>query len=396
MIFIDDDILNLVDEINIDEFIKEASVALEDEALLRDFIKEKAKIAIERFLDYIPKMSIPVEKRDLPDGWTITCRASDGGHLTLNDLVIKTVVAAAACDLHAHSLYPFCSTVMGGDTIFFPMLTEDSELGPAAVTISSPVRPKPVHVDVEEKSVLDDIREIIVNAQRFGCWQVGVGGVNHLPAGLHTTSPLHGLPVSSVLSCAIDLWRNLEIDDDELLEIAIRDVSYQIQLQKQREDEEDDPTTKEVKEEGALESSLEYTKWPIEAGLDFHDTKEPRRPRFNPRVDPTVLFLEVKKLTFNLENFLFRIEKHESKRTIFDPVFEGSGSLLVRNVSVRLRVECLKDYVFRDGRDVAVPILQLCELDVSMEKVQLRVQDTGADWLLNKIVDGFGDKFTEI
>ncbi|KAL3920971.1 MAG: hypothetical protein SGARI_006803, partial [Bacillariaceae sp.] len=28
--------------------------------------------------------------------------------------------------------------------------------------------------------------------------------------------------------------------------------------------------------------------------------------------------------------------------------------------------------------------------------VQLRVQDTGADWLLNKIVDGFGDKFTEI
>ena len=86
---IDDDILNLVDEINIDEFIKEASVALEDDALLRDFIKEKATIAIERFLDYIPKMSIPVEKRDLPDGWTITCRASDGGHLTLKDLVIK-------------------------------------------------------------------------------------------------------------------------------------------------------------------------------------------------------------------------------------------------------------------------------------------------------------------
>ena len=87
--------MNLVDEINIDDFIKEASVALEDDALLRDFVKEKATIAIERFLDYIPKMSIPVEKRDLPDGWTITCRASDGGHLKLNDLVIKVSATGA-------------------------------------------------------------------------------------------------------------------------------------------------------------------------------------------------------------------------------------------------------------------------------------------------------------
>lgn len=78
-----------MDELNIDEFVKEASVALEDDNLLRQFIKEKATIAIERFLDYIPKLSIPVEKRDLPEGWTITCRASDGGHLKLKDLVIK-------------------------------------------------------------------------------------------------------------------------------------------------------------------------------------------------------------------------------------------------------------------------------------------------------------------
>ncbi|KAL3902589.1 MAG: hypothetical protein SGILL_010773, partial [Bacillariaceae sp.] len=86
---IDVDILNLVDELNIDEFIKEASVALEDEGLLREFVQKKASIAIERFLDYIPTMSIPVEKRNLPDEWTITCRTSDGGHLTLKDLVIK-------------------------------------------------------------------------------------------------------------------------------------------------------------------------------------------------------------------------------------------------------------------------------------------------------------------
>lgn len=39
--------------------------------------------------DYLPKMSIPVEKRDLADGWVLTCRGADGGDLTLTDLSIK-------------------------------------------------------------------------------------------------------------------------------------------------------------------------------------------------------------------------------------------------------------------------------------------------------------------
>jgi hypothetical protein len=34
-------------------------------------------------------MSIPVEKRDLADGWVLTCRGADGGDLTLTDLTIK-------------------------------------------------------------------------------------------------------------------------------------------------------------------------------------------------------------------------------------------------------------------------------------------------------------------
>lgn len=86
---IDIDILNLVDDINVDQFVKEASLALEDEDMLRDFIKEKATTAVERFLDYLPKMSIPVEKRDLGEGWTLTCRGAGGGDLTLTELVIK-------------------------------------------------------------------------------------------------------------------------------------------------------------------------------------------------------------------------------------------------------------------------------------------------------------------
>ena len=47
--------------------------------------------------------------------------------------------------------------------------------------------------------------------------------IDFFPVGLH---------LSEVLNCAIELWRNIEIDDHEVMEIAIRDVSYQIQLQK--------------------------------------------------------------------------------------------------------------------------------------------------------------------
>lgn len=34
-------------------------------------------------------MAIPVEKRDLTDGWVLTCRGADGSDLTLTDLSIK-------------------------------------------------------------------------------------------------------------------------------------------------------------------------------------------------------------------------------------------------------------------------------------------------------------------
>ena len=34
-------------------------------------------------------MSIPVEKRDLANGWTLTCRGAGGGDLTLTELIIK-------------------------------------------------------------------------------------------------------------------------------------------------------------------------------------------------------------------------------------------------------------------------------------------------------------------
>lgn len=66
------------------------------------------------------------------------------------------------------------------------------------------------------------------------------------------------------------------------------------------------------------------------------------RPRFNPRLDPTVLFLEMKNLTLNLDNFTFRIEKSK-KRTILDPIFDGRCMVSLQNINIRIRVECAKE-----------------------------------------------------
>ena len=288
---------------------------------------------------------------------------------------------------------------MGGDTIYFPMLGGDEDVdvdcrsSTSSVVATSPIAKKETnHAHKIESSVLDHVREMILNAQRYGCWKVGVGGVKHPPTDKYVATVLHGLPVSSTLNCAIELWRNLEIDDDELLEIAIRDVSYQIQL---HEDADSDTGGKETKEDFSISDTPGS---PLSDAISrLSKSSDSLRQRFNPRVDPTVLFLEIKNLTFYLDNFLFRIEKREDQRTIFDPIFDGSGSLLVGNVSIKLRVDCLKEHSKATrGQGHAVPALHMRELDVKLEKVSLKVKDTGADWLLNKVVEGFEPNITQI
>lgn len=210
--------------------------------------------------------------------------------------------------------------------------------------------------------------------------------------------------MSQVLNCAIDLWRNLEIDDDELLEIAIRDISYHIELAEKREktnmngrDSHDSPdATVDL-----LASASFGSQGPGEQLASSSSSLGDRR-RFNPRVDPTVLFLEIKRLTLNLDNFFFRIEKGERK-TIFDPVFEGRGMLSLQNITIRLRVECAKERVKKSanpglGVDISTPILQLRDFEVKLQKLQMMVKDTGfgSDWVLNKAVEMFEDKLTEV
>jgi hypothetical protein len=383
---IDNDILNLMDEVDFDEFLREASDAMDDPDKLTHFIREKATIAVQRFLDWLPRISIPVEKRDLMEGWVLTCRGEDGGDLTLSDVSVKK--ENLVCQ------------IMGGDALFFPMFTDDSDEDNMS---DEDIADSPRHgfsTTVIEESALDHIREMLLQAQRYGCWKSGVGGVGQPPSDRYVASVLQGLPVSTVLNCAIELWRNLDIDDDELLEIAIKDVSYQIQLQKLREENADGPGDADEEDRSDAEAvPTSYSGPSVEVRMtESSSSQDSSRRRFNPRVDPTVLFLDMKNLTLKLDNFMFRIEKNE-KRTLLDPVFEGKGSLTIQNVSIRVRVECAKERVRKTALgETFAPVLILKELLITLEQVKLRVRDTafGSDWLVNKAVHAFGDDITKV
>jgi hypothetical protein len=104
------------------------------------------------------------------------------------------------------------------------------------------------------------------------------------------------------------------------------------------------------------------------------------------------------KLSLKLDKFLFRIEK--KARNIFDPLFEGQGTLCIQNISIKLRVECGKERTRSHGLgiDEMSPILLLKDLEVSLDRVQLKVQDTGfgSDWILNKAVHVFEANITRV
>ena len=163
-----------------------------------------------------------------------------------------------------------------------------------------------------------------------------------------------------------DRWQALEVSDFDLLQSAIREVSYQIQLQKERE------------EDGIL--SLNTT----------NSTKI-----FNPRLDPTVLFLDIQNLTLRLEDFSFRVEKGQPL-TIFDPVFEGRAGIIVKNVSITVKVKVEKERLIRDGVEISRPVLQLSMFDVKLEKLKLKFSQTGADWILNAVLKGFDQQITAV
>lgn len=164
-------------------------------------------------------------------------------------------------------------------------------------------------------------------------------------------------------------------------------MSYQIQLHAQIEEQ----SNKLDFEDAQSLANASTVSAPLSLVSKSSSFEQARR-RFNPRVDPTVFFLEIKNLTLHLEQFRFRIEKAE-KTNVFDPVFEGCGTVTMENISISLRVECARE---RKIPDLLAPVLLLQELDVQLENVRLKVADTGADWILNQAVAGFADNITEV
>jgi len=347
---IDNDILNLMDEFNFDVFLKEITDIIGDSEKSMMYFTERSAILVERFLDYLPRMSIPIERRELQDGWVLTCRSKNGGDLRLSDLSVLRE------NLHL--------SVLGSDNVFRPSNGEVNYIGSPRSNPTASICSDLTDDEEEDDSVLDEVRELIVSAQTHGAWIPGVGGLKESYYYKGVPPQLHGLPMSDKLKTKIDLWQTSAISDFELLETAINEVSYQIKLQKEREENGIDPPPQGPK-------------------------------RFNPRVDPTVLFLDIKNLTLLLEDFGFRVEKGDPL-TIFDPVFEGSGSITVKNVSITLKVEVKKERIFRGGLETSRPVLQLAQFEVGLEKLKLEFTETGADWILNAVLKGFSHKITEI
>ena len=95
----------------------------------------------------------------------ISCRSEDGRDLTLSDIELER--ENISCQVIGSDVL---SPVLGdSDTILATTMMKSAEsdlvAGPNGVI---------------EESILDHIREMILNAQRNGCWKVGVGGVSQV------------------------------------------------------------------------------------------------------------------------------------------------------------------------------------------------------------------------
>ena len=405
---IDEDILQLIDELSIKRFLKEAADALLDADRFPVFLKEKLTFMIARFLDYLPKISIPIERREIGEGWVLTCRDKDGQDLRLSDVQVEQ--ENLVCE------------VLGGDNILSPMFElkkqKKNATESSAAVIATEIATRvggddnegegeaqleyeeglDGESDEEERiSVLNDIAELIRNAQLHGCWEAGRGGVKDRKQCIDPA--LRGLPVSEVLKCGIELWQNLEMDDDELMQLAIRDVTYQIKLQEEMK--EGKSTSWEMRDESNFMSSSFIQESPSDLSASFVNNHiegtddEKEAWKYNPRKDPTLLYIELLNMSFTLNEFLFRVEPAE-RSTIFDPVFEGYGNLIIKNVSIKLRLECRKERIQRLDTEVFVPVLQVATLEVALEKIKFKFKSTGADWLLNGLVKGFREVISDV
>lgn len=379
----------MIDQVNVEQELREICEALADNQRFPNYIQQKGEKFVNAFLDFLPKLSIPIERREIGEGWVITCRGRNGKDLTLSNISIQK--DNLTCTL-------FGSQVFGFDEI-------EKQSDASKPSLSSVMKESTLQGDEEgniEVSILDHIAELIRNAESFGCWNVDRNSKSELrKSNKLLESSLNDLPLSDVLLCAIDLWEHLQIDDDELLEIAIGDISNEIRKVDSSQDVpmNDDFTkrwsndAKRIKDmhQDYRKKSVSFENIAIVNSLSFDNSDR----KFDPRVDPTILYLHMSQLTCCLDDFTYRIEP-EMRKSIFDPVFEGIGTLAIKNVSLKVRIELRKERVKKFENEVIVPVLQLCELDVGLEKVQFYFKETGLDWLLNKIIENFAQLITQL
>lgn len=208
-------------------------------------------------------MSIPIEKRELSDGWVLTCRGSSGGDLRLSDINVKRE--------------NLLCRVLGSDNVFQSHGRDDYIGSPKKVIPDSSFDSHESEDVDDEGCVLDEVREMIISAQNYGCWIAGFGGLREPNFYPGVPSQLKDLPLSDALKTGIDLWQSSAISDFEFTQIVVREVSSNIELHS------GDESSKQV--------------------VQFSNPFKP----FNPKVDATVLLLEIKNLTLHLNEFIFRV-----------------------------------------------------------------------------------------
>jgi len=150
-----------MDEFDPDTLLRELSDSIGDSDKFIQYVKERTSVLIERFLEYLPKMSIPIERRELEGGWVLTCRGKRGGDLCLSDISMdRENVLCYVLGGDENVLQPLANTL--------PRATLDTSFDTANTDVSV------------DGSILDEVRELIVSAQQYNNWVVGVNGIKHV------------------------------------------------------------------------------------------------------------------------------------------------------------------------------------------------------------------------
>ena len=98
----------------------------------------------------------------------LSCHGEHGGDLTLSDVKVKR--ENLECE------------IMGGDALFLPLFGDDDgdkSVAGSAASLTSLSDYSEGSNRVEE-SILDHVREMILQAERTGNWTLGIGGVGQV------------------------------------------------------------------------------------------------------------------------------------------------------------------------------------------------------------------------